>query len=90
MNTNDARVVNQQPDHVLYGCRDCHVWDPANQPSVQRELEADPNAYAGRWFAFVYTPHYAYGQRLSVELVICRAHEPQDPKTPEDPTEGER
>jgi hypothetical protein len=62
-------------DRELYTCRECRIWDPDNQPSVARELERNPNAYKDRWFAWVKTPNFAYGQQLYVELVLCKEHE---------------
>lgn len=32
-------------------CRDCHVWDPENQPSVLRQLQQDPHCYDNRVIA---------------------------------------
>jgi hypothetical protein len=68
-------------DKELMDCRACFVWDPDNQPSVQREFERDPNAYADRLVATVKN-----GMSLNVgthsiplhsELLLCKPHQKQ-------------
>jgi hypothetical protein len=57
----------------------CRVWDPDNQPSVQRELERDPDAYKDRIFFTIQN-----GMTLSIpgvgsaplhtDMLLCKKH----------------
>jgi hypothetical protein len=57
----------------------CRVWDPDSQPSVQRELELNPNAYADRIFFTIQN-----GMSLTVpgvgaiplhtDMMLCERH----------------
>ncbi len=71
--------MQTQFDRDIYACHNCHVWDPDNQPSVQRELERDPSAYVERIFMTIengMTLDVGDGLRipLSTELVLCEPH----------------
>jgi hypothetical protein len=66
-------------DKELMHCRDCFVWDPDNQPSVQRQLERDPDAYADRLLVTVQNGMFfdtgAFQIPLSTDLLLCTQHQ---------------
>lgn len=66
-------------DAELLRCRDCRVWDPDSQPSVQRQLERDPDAFEDRLWALLETGMSLAGPGfqlpLSVELLLCPRHQ---------------
>lgn len=55
----------------MYSCHDCWVFDPENQPSTVRRLEA------GETFTVVevLTGRYIMGNPIVVDMVPCAKHE---------------